>query len=106
MGRSPRERPALLAQKLTHIRRALNLSQDEMIRQLALAHQLNREEVSKYERGLRVPSLLTLLRYAKCAGLIVDDLIDDEIHLPEELPANLKSTISRRNTTKKDSNSP
>jgi transcriptional regulator with XRE-family HTH domain len=107
MGRSSREKPALLAQKLTYIRRALNLSQDEMIRRLALEQQLNREEVSKYERGLRVPSLLTLLRYAKSAGLIVDDLIDDEIQLPEKLPTNLKSTSRRRKTTtKKDSKFP
>lgn len=102
MGRSSREKPALLAQKLTYIRRAFNLSQDEMIRRLALEQQLNREEVSKYERGLRVPSLLTLLKYAKAAGLIVDDLIDDDIQLPEKLPANLKSENRRRKTTTKE----
>lgn len=102
MGRSPRERPARLAQKLTHIRRAFNLSQDEMIRRLALENQLNREEISKYERGLRVPSLLTLLRYAKCAGLIVDDLIDDEIHLPEAFPADLKNADIRSKPISKE----
>jgi transcriptional regulator with XRE-family HTH domain len=102
MGRSSREKPALLAQKLTYIRRAFNLSQDEIIRRLALEQQLNREEVSKYERGLRVPSLLTLLRYAKFAGLIVDDLIDDEIQLPEKLPTNLKRSSRRRKTTTKE----
>lgn len=102
MGRSPRERPALLAQKLAHIRKAFNLSQDEMIRRLALEQQLTREEISKYERGLRVPSLLTLLRYAKFAGLIVDDIIDDEIHLPETLPANLKTARMRSKTIPKE----
>lgn len=102
MGRSPRERPAQLAQKLTHIRRAFNLSQDEMIRGLALEQQLSREEISKYERGLRIPSLLTLLRYARLAGLIVDDLIDDEIHLPETLPANLKTARRRSKPISKE----
>lgn len=95
MGRVPREKPARLAQKLTHVRRALNLSQDEMVRRLNLEGQLTREEVSKYERGLRVPSLLTLLKYARAAGLLVDELIDDELELPERLPV-IRNSVRRR----------
>ena len=90
MGRSPREKPLRLAEKLIQIRSTLMLSQDEMIRRLGLGDQLNREEISKYERGLRVPSLLTLLKYARAAGLIVDDLIDDELDLPNKLPSSRK----------------
>lgn len=86
MGRAPREKPVRLAEKLAHIRKALNLSQDNMIKQLGLENHLTREEVSKYERGLRVPSLPTLLKYARMAGIIVDDLIDDEVDLPSQLP--------------------
>jgi transcriptional regulator with XRE-family HTH domain len=88
MGRMPREKPLRLAEKLTHIRKALNLSQDEMLRRLGLEQQLTREELSKYERGLRVPSLLTLLKYARAAGLIVDDLIDDEIEVSHKISHN------------------
>jgi transcriptional regulator with XRE-family HTH domain len=87
MGRTPREKPVRLAEKLAHLRQALGLSQDEMVRRVGLEGQLTREEISKYERGLRVPSLLTLLKYARVAGLIVDDLIDDEIDLPNKLPS-------------------
>lgn len=90
MGRIPREQPARLAEKLTYIRKAMNLSQDEMVRLLGLEDRLAREEISKYERGLRTPSLLTLLKYARATGLIVDSLIDDKIDLPEELPVNRK----------------
>jgi transcriptional regulator with XRE-family HTH domain len=86
MGRTPREQPARLAEKLVHIRNALNLSQEEIVRRLGLEDRLTREEISKYERGLRTPSLLTLLKYARAAGLIIDDLIDDEIDLPKEIP--------------------
>ena len=86
MGRAPREKPVRLAEKLAYIRNALNLSQDDMIKRLGLECRLTREEISKYERGLRVPSLLMLLKYARTAGLIVDDLIDDEVSLPAELP--------------------
>ena len=96
MGRIPREKPDLLAGKLVFIRKALNLSQDQMIRRLGLEHQLTREEISKYERGLRVPSLLTLLKYARAANLIVDDLIDDELDLPEKLPTRLKGKAVKR----------
>ena len=86
MGRIPREQPSRLTEKLIYVRKAMNLSQDELVRRLGLEGRLSREEISKYERGLRTPSLLTLLKYAKAAGLIVDDLIDDEIDLPKELP--------------------
>ncbi|MET0462739.1 MAG: helix-turn-helix transcriptional regulator [Chitinophagaceae bacterium] len=85
MGRTAREKPARLAEKLTYIREALSLSQDELIWQLGLNNRLTREEVSKYERGLRVPSLLTLLKYARAAGVTVDILIDDELDLPDNL---------------------
>jgi transcriptional regulator with XRE-family HTH domain len=85
MGRAPRQKPMRLAEKLTHIRMALNLSQDDMVRCLGLEDYLTREEISKYERGLRVPSLISLLKYARVAGLIMDSLIDDEIDLPKEL---------------------
>lgn len=86
MGRTPREKPVRLAEKLAYIRNALNLSQDDMIKRLGLESRLTREEISKYERGLRVPSLLMLLKYAQVAGLIVDELIDDEVSLPAQLP--------------------
>jgi transcriptional regulator with XRE-family HTH domain len=87
MGRTSREKPLRLAEKLAHVRKALNLSQGEMVVRLGLESHLTREEISKYERGLRVPSLPTLLKYAKVAGLVVDELIDDEVELPEGLPA-------------------
>jgi len=104
MGRVPREKPVRLSAKLVYIRKALNLSQDEMVRRLGLEHQLTREEISKYERGLRVPSLLTLLKYARVSNLIVDDLIDDELDLPEKLPASPKSEgIRRKKSSRKKS---
>lgn len=90
MGRTPREKPIRLAEKLTYIRKSLNLSQDEFIRRLGLEYHLTREELSKYERGLRVPSLPNLLKYARTVGLIVDELIDDEIDLPAKLPRKAK----------------
>jgi transcriptional regulator with XRE-family HTH domain len=86
MGRTPRDKPVKLAEKLAYIRKSLNLSQDDLVRRFGLEAYLTREEISKYERGLRVPSLPTLLKYARIVGLIVDDLIDDEIELSSKLP--------------------
>ncbi len=90
MGRTPREKPARLAEKLLRIREALGLSQDGMLHRLGLKQQLTREEVSKYERGVRVPSLPTILKYARTSGLVVDYLIDDDLDLPNTLPVTNK----------------
>jgi transcriptional regulator with XRE-family HTH domain len=38
--------------------------------------------ISEFERGLREPSLLTLLRYAQLADISTDMLIDDDLDLP------------------------
>ena len=87
MGQAQRERPARLAEKLLHVRTALGLSQNEMIRRMRLDEKLTRENISTFERGVREPSLPVLLQYARAAGVYVDTLIDDEVDLPERLPA-------------------
>ena len=86
MGRTSREKPARLAEKLTQIRNALDLSQSELLGRLGLTERLNRDDISKYERGVREPSLLVLLRYARAVNISTDVLIDDEMDLPKRLP--------------------
>lgn len=85
MGRGSREKPERLGEKLVQIRNALDLSQAEMVRRLAPRSKLTRNDISKYERDLREPSLLLLLRYARVAGISVDELLDDELDLPKKL---------------------
>jgi transcriptional regulator with XRE-family HTH domain len=87
MGKGKREKPARLAVKLAKIRKTFALSQNEMLRHLGLSDKLTREEVSAYERGVREPSLLTLLKYAEAAGVWVDVLINDDLDLPDKLPS-------------------
>lgn len=99
MGTRAREKPARLAEKLVGIRQALGLSQNEILRRINAAERLTREDVSKYERGLREPSLLTLLEYARAAGVWVDVLIDDKLDLPEKIPTVPKSEGLRRKTS-------
>jgi transcriptional regulator with XRE-family HTH domain len=85
MGRYRRKKPARLAEKLLHIRNSLRLSQNEMIRRLGLEDEITQSRISGYELGTREPSLPTLLKYARIAGVSTDVLIDDELNLPDKL---------------------
>ena len=90
MGRAARLRSERLAEKLHHVRMALGLSQNELIRQLELEDVIYQSSISGYESGEREPPLPILLRYARAAGVYVDVLIDDELDLPAKLPARRK----------------
>lgn len=101
MGRASRPKPAFLAGKLRQIRISLGLSQNEMLRHFGLDEELFQGSVSGYELGTREPPLAVLLQYARAANLYVEVLIDDELDLPEELPAKIKSEGIRRKATTK-----
>ncbi|PYS48151.1 MAG: hypothetical protein DMF68_14030 [Acidobacteria bacterium] len=105
MGQSSRPRPTHLAEKLLTIREALQLSQNEMISRLGLNDELTQARISAYERGVREPPLLVLLKYARVGNVSVEALIDDDLNLPQTLPASPKSEgikrkAASRNTTK------
>ncbi len=95
MGRVTRPQPKRLAEKLLQIRTSLGLSQNEMIRQMGLSEELRREEISDFERGRRVPSLLVTLHYARAFGVFADVLIDDELELPQKSKVRRKNISSR-----------
>jgi len=87
-----RKKPARLAEKLLTIRQRLNLSQDGMIRRLGLEQEIERDYISKYERGILEPTLNVLLAYARTIsstgyGEFLETLIDDTQDLPARLPA-------------------
>ncbi len=102
MGRSARQRPRRLSEKLVHIRAALGLSQNEMVRRLGMEGQLLREDISRFERGVGgEPPLDLLLRFARAIsmtgrGEFLEALIDDEMDLPEKLPADPQSHVMRK----------
>lgn len=95
MARTKIRKP-VLAEKLLHIRTSMGLSQNQMIVKMGLQDELLREEVSDFERNRRVPSLDVILQYARAANVSVEALIDDELTLPERLPASPKSDGIRR----------
>lgn len=83
MGRASLQKPAKLAGKLAEIRHRLELSQNGLIRFLGFDGELTQAEISSFERGVRVPSLIILLRYARSTGINVEVLIDDKLKLPK-----------------------
>lgn len=96
MGKQTRKRPKRLPEKLLEIRLGLGLSQNGMVRQLELEDEIERDYISKYERGTLEPSLWVLLKYARAANVWVDVLIDNELDLPDKIPAKLKSEGVKR----------
>jgi transcriptional regulator with XRE-family HTH domain len=96
MGKYPRRKPARLTEKLVHIRAALGLSQNGLVRHLGLTAELGRETISGYELGTIEPPLPILLAYARAANVYVDALIDDELDLPTRLPSAKKTEGVKR----------
>jgi transcriptional regulator with XRE-family HTH domain len=92
MGRNAARklRPKRLGSKLAEIRLRLQLSQNGLIRRLGFTDMLVREEISAFERGVRVPPPLYLLEIARTMNVSVETLIDDDLDLPKRLPSNVK----------------
>ncbi len=94
MGKSNRPKPQRLAEKLLIIRQMLDggLSQNEMLRKLGLEDNLERDRISKYERGALEPPLIVLLRYSEAANVWLEVLVRDDLDLPQEIPSKVKRT--------------
>jgi transcriptional regulator with XRE-family HTH domain len=94
MGKASRVRPKRLPEKLTAIRKALELTHEDLITKLNCPHiPLYRASISQYESGKIEPPLPVLLRYARLANIYVDVLIDDEIDLPNIIPTSEKLDV-------------
>ena len=76
-----RHTPKLLPAKLLAIRKKLDKTQAQMVRLLDINE--IRARISEYENGTRQPSLLTLLRYSKVSGVLINDLVDDTVAVTE-----------------------
>ena len=90
MGGAARIKPERLAEKLRQVRLALGFSQTEMLKRLGFEDRIAYHRISNYELGTGEPPLPVLLAYAKLAGVSTDVLIDDDLDLPDKLPAKPK----------------
>ncbi len=90
MAGPPRKKSERLGEKLLQIRMALGLSQREMLRLLGYEEAIFYNRVSDYERNKRIPPLPLVLEYARVAGVHMEDIVDDELDLPDRLPGKLR----------------
>lgn len=82
MGSAGRVKPEKLGEKLHSIRQNFGDSFSEMAKRLSDDKiVVLRTDVSRFEKGVREPSLIVLLRYARLVNVILDVLVDDEIKL-------------------------
>ena len=91
-----RPRPKRLAEKLKQIRLALGLSQPEMHRRLRAEEQIPYTRISDYELDKNEPSLMTVLAYARVARVRMEEIVDDELDLPDRLSVDVKSAVIKR----------
>src|SRR4051794_3758783 len=96
MGKRARPKQERLPEKLLQIRNALGLSQTEMLRRLGFDEEMVYARVSEFELGKNEPPLKVLLQYAYVAGVHLEDIVDDELDLPDRLPGRVKHEGTRR----------
>lgn len=102
MAHASRLKPLRLGEKLRQIRIAFGLSQNELIQRIGFTDELIREEISAFERGIRLPPYALTLEVARISNVYVDALIDDELDLPAELPSRVKHEGMKRVSSSRD----
>jgi DNA-binding XRE family transcriptional regulator len=78
MGRARRVIPAKLGKKLLQVRLGLGYNMPQMA--AALSDDLvvvHKQDIFRFEKGEREPSLIVILRYSKLAKASIECLIDD-----------------------------
>lgn len=99
---NPRPKPKRLAEKLRAIRLGLGLSQTQMLKHLEHERTMRYGRISEYEAGKHEPTLMTILQYARVLGVHLEDIVDDELDLPENLPGSVRyKGIKRKSTSRK-----
>ena len=101
MGRRPRLKPERLAEKLLRIRKSLGLSQSAMLKHLGFEDVIDYRRISEFELGDAEPPLPVLLRYSRVVGIHLEDIVDDELELPDKLPGNYRYEGLKRTSRRK-----
>jgi transcriptional regulator with XRE-family HTH domain len=96
MGQKRRTQPKKLRTKLKMIRVKVEASQQRMVE--LLRHYAPNEiiapgHISDFESGKREPNLIVLLAYSKLSNIPLNNIVDDELDLPEKLPSRPKHRI-------------
>jgi transcriptional regulator with XRE-family HTH domain len=94
-------KPNRLAEKLLRIRNVLGLSQPRMLKRLGFEDSIDYRRISEFELGDAEPPLPVLLRYARVAGIHLEDIVDDELDLPDKLPGGFRYEGLHRHASRK-----
>ena len=88
MGTKRRTQPKRLKRKLKTIRVKIAVSQQRMVdllRDYAPNEIIAPGHISDFELGKREPNLIVLLAYSKLSNIPLNNIVDDELDLPEKL---------------------
>jgi len=80
MPRYRRKSPKKLGEKMRQVRVWLDMTQEEVAEKLGT----DSGSISRYERGLRDPSLLELLAFSRMSGAGMELLVDDKMSLAKK----------------------
>ena len=80
MARYRRQSPKKLGQKMREIRLRLDMTQEDVAKHL----RTDSGSISRYERGLRDPSLLEVLAFSRLSGVGMEVLVDDKLGLTKK----------------------
>ena len=80
MPRYRRKSPKKLGAKMREVRLRLEMTQEQVASYLGT----DSGAVSRYERGLRDPSLLELLAFSRMGGVGMEVLVDDKMSLAKK----------------------
>ena len=92
---NPRPKPKNLGRKLRQIRESLDIKQPYMPARLGLFG-MHPGRISEYENGVREPNAMTLLAYADLAGVHLEDIVNDNVELPQKLPGKIRHNVVPR----------
>ncbi len=77
MARYRRKAPKKLGGKMREVRLRLEMTQEQVADYLGT----DSGAISRYERGLREPSLLEILAFSRMSGIEIEVLIDDKLDI-------------------------
>jgi transcriptional regulator with XRE-family HTH domain len=80
MARYRRKSPKRLGSKMREVRLRLDMTQEQVAAQIGT----DSGAISRFERGLREPSLLELLAFSRMSGVGMEVLVDDKISLAKK----------------------
>lgn len=72
----------IVGKKIAHLRKQLNLTQDDLANKLYVSRQL----VSKWENGIGTPSIETFVDMSKLFGVSIEEILctNDKVEIDEE----------------------